>query len=75
MSRSIAAWDQPTCRHWKPGMYDKHARRPQNVGPPANQPSCEQDDLAPAAGILIWALAGLCLWAILAVVILFILAW
>jgi len=56
-------------------MYDKHARRPQNVGPPANQPSCEQDDLAPAAGILIWALAGLCLWAILAVVILFILAW
>ena len=55
-------------------MYDKHARRPRNAGPPDNEECCEQDDLAPATGILAWALVGLCLWAILAIIILFLLA-
>jgi len=75
MSRSITVLSQLTRLHWGAGMCDKHAGRPQNAGPPANKPNCEQDDLAPATGILTWALVGLCLWSILAAVILFLLAW
>ena len=51
-------------------IYELHTERLSTTGAPEDGRRSDHDDLAPAAGILVWAAVGLCLWIILAVSIL-----